>query len=222
MEKLHLNMDMFNEHLKAIMQNLMLSNDSTDITLVCEDKTKFKAHKFVLNACSPVFQSIIIDLPQNNPVIYLRGVLAQEMKSILQFMYLGQVTINQDKMNDFFNVAKSLEIKKISKDIECDIASSANDQECNTMIAENEIEKIVNSCDFAEDKKHMETKLTSRTKSKDNQYLCSECDKPFTSPSGLRRHIKSVHEGQKFSCEACGFKAYQKWHLSTHIQDFHE
>ena len=75
-----------------MMQHLMQSDESIDVTLVCEDKTKFKAHKFVLNACSPVFQSIINDLPQKDPVIYLRGVLAQEMKSILQFMYLGQAT----------------------------------------------------------------------------------------------------------------------------------
>ena len=68
----------------------MQSNESTDVTLVCEDKSKFKAHKFVLNACSPVFQSINNDLPQKDPVIYLRGVLAPEMKSILQFMFLDK------------------------------------------------------------------------------------------------------------------------------------
>ena len=55
MEKLNLNWHTFNDHLKDMMQNLMLSNESTDVILVCEDKTKFKAHKFVLNACSSVF-----------------------------------------------------------------------------------------------------------------------------------------------------------------------
>ena len=72
-----------------------------------EDKTKFKAHKFVLNACSPVFQSIISDLPQKDPIIYLHGIHSQEIKSILQFMYLGQATFFHDRMNDFLNVAKS-------------------------------------------------------------------------------------------------------------------
>ena len=93
MEQFNLNWHTYNDHLKEMMQNLLLCSESTDVTLVCEDKTKFKAHKFVLNACSPVFHSIINDMPQSYPVIYLKGVFAQEMKSILQFMYLGQATI---------------------------------------------------------------------------------------------------------------------------------
>merc|ERR1712126_529446 len=120
----------YSDHLKDMMQNLMHSNQSTDVTLVCEDKTRFKAHKFVLNACSPVFQSILNDLPQNEgSVIYLRGVLAPEIKSILQFMYLGQATFYQDRMNEFLNVAKRLEIKEISKDVDIDGAQSSQDQE---------------------------------------------------------------------------------------------
>merc|ERR1712243_203718 len=129
MEQLNLNWHTFNDHLKEMMQNLMQSTESTDVTLVCEDKTKFKAHKFVLNACSSVFQSIINDLPQKDPVIYLRGVLATEMKSILQFMYLGQATFYQDRMNDFLTVSRSLEIREINKDVDHDVLDSPNDQE---------------------------------------------------------------------------------------------
>merc|ERR1712243_516066 len=118
-EQFNLNWHTYSDHLKEMMQNLMQSNESTDVTLLCEDKTRFKAHKFVLKACSPVFQSIIDDMPQNEgSVVYLRGVLAPEMKSILQFMYLGQATLYQDRMNEFLNVAKSLEIKEIGKDVE--------------------------------------------------------------------------------------------------------
>ena len=42
------------------------------------------------------------------------------MRSILQFMYLGQTTLYQDRMNMFLHAAKNLEIKEIGKDIECD------------------------------------------------------------------------------------------------------
>merc|ERR1712189_125059 len=129
MEQFNLNWHSYNDHLKEMMQNLLLSTESTDITLICEDKTKFKAHKFVLNACSPLFQTIINDLPQKDPVIYLKGVLAEEMKSILQFMYLGKATFYQNRMNQFLNVARSLKIKEISKGVDQEIPHSPNNQE---------------------------------------------------------------------------------------------
>ena len=37
-----------------------------------------------------------------------------EMQSILEFMYLGVATFYQEWMNEFINVANSLEIKEIS------------------------------------------------------------------------------------------------------------
>jgi len=197
-----------------MMQNLMQSNESTDITLVCEDKIKFKAHKFILNACSPVFQSIINDLPQKDPVIYLRGVLAPEMKSILQFIYLGQATFYQDRMNDFLNVARSLEIKEISKDVESDIPDLSQDQEYD----ENMKHNFENSNPVIENSHEVETIVNSSN----GQYPCRRCNKHFTQTGSLLRHIKTVHEGIKFSCDSCDQTFTQKGTLNTHIKTVHE
>merc|ERR1711884_758069 len=38
----------------------------------------------------------------------------------------------------------------------------------------------------------------------------------------LQTHIKSVHEGQKFQCPQCEYKATRKGHLQTHIKSVHE
>merc|ERR1712126_757327 len=103
-----------------MLHEMMKSNELTDVTLVCDDKKQFKAHKNVLSACSSVFKSIINDLPQNNSVIYLRGIQHQEVETILEFMYLGVATFYQERTNEFLNVAKNLEIKEISKDVEFD------------------------------------------------------------------------------------------------------
>jgi len=89
LEQFNLNWQTYSDHLHDMMKTLMNSKSSADVTLVCNDKTKLKAHKFVLSAGSPVFKSIIEDFPQKETsFIYLRGVQSQEMNSILQFMYL--------------------------------------------------------------------------------------------------------------------------------------
>ena len=115
-EKYNLNWQTYSDHLREMLHEMMKSNELTDVTLVCDDNTQFKAHKIVLSACSLVFKSIINNLSQSCSVIYLRGIQHQEMESILEFMYLGVATFYQERMNEFLDAAKNLEIKEISND----------------------------------------------------------------------------------------------------------
>ena len=228
MKHFNLNWHTYDDHLKEMMQNLLDSNESTDVTLVCEDRTKFKAHKFVLNACSPVFQSIINDLPQRDSVIYLRGVLAPEMKPILQFMYLGQATLDQDRMIDFLNVAKSLEIKEISKDVEVDQddPDSLNDKKYDETFEPN-IGNLHEE-DISDIPRNLEGEIEHKSiivKSQGNevgQLSCDRCDKHYTNKVSLYQHKQSIHEGVKFPCNKCAFTASKKSHLLRHIQVIHE
>ena len=100
-EKYNLNWHTYTDHLREMLHEMMKSNELTDVTLVCDDKRQFKAHKIVLSACSSVFKSIMNDLPNNSSVIYLKGIQHQEMESILEFMYLGVATLNQERMSDW-------------------------------------------------------------------------------------------------------------------------
>ena len=81
-DRYNLNWHTYLDHLREMLHEMMKSNELTDVTLVCDDKRRFKAPKIVLSACSLVFKSIINDLPYSS-VIYLRGIQHQEMESIL-------------------------------------------------------------------------------------------------------------------------------------------
>ena len=107
-EKYNLNWHTYSDHLRDMLHDMMKSDELTDVTLVCDDKTTFKAHKVVLSACSSVFKSIISHIPQNNSVIYLRGIQHQEMESILEFMYLGVTNLDQQRKNYFLDVADTI------------------------------------------------------------------------------------------------------------------
>ena len=103
------------DNFRNMLHEMMKSKDLTDVTLVCEDRKHFKVHKVVLSACSSVFKSIVNDIPQNCSVIYLSGIQHQEMKSILDFIYLGEAIVCKENMDDFVTVAKSLDIKEFVK-----------------------------------------------------------------------------------------------------------
>merc|ERR1712016_417366 len=117
-EKYTLNWQTFSEHLNLMFKDLYQEGIYTDVTLVSDDQTQFKAHKIVLSACSLVFKKIIDSNPSQHPLIYLRGVQSYEVESILQFMYLGEGRFYHERMGEFIKVAQDLEVKEISDGVE--------------------------------------------------------------------------------------------------------
>ena len=81
-EKCNLNWDTFREHFQLMFKELFFEEEKySDVTLVCDDQTQFKAHKIVLSACSLVLKKIIDNNPCQHPLIYLRGIQSYEMES---------------------------------------------------------------------------------------------------------------------------------------------
>merc|ERR1719347_1429847 len=138
-EKYTLNWDTFSEHLKLMFKDLYQEGRYSDVTLVSDDQTQFKAHKIVLSACSPFFKNIIESNPSQHPLIYLRGIQSYEMESILQFMYLGEGKFFLDRMREFIKVAQDLEVKDISDGVE--LPSEEAEETVEENIPEEDIEE---------------------------------------------------------------------------------
>ena len=223
-EQFNLNWHTYSDHLKEMMQNLLQSTDNADVTLVCQDKTKFKAHKFVLRSCSTIFQSIIMDMDmaqKGDSVIYLRGVRGQEMKFILQFMYYGQATLYQDRMSEFLNVAKSLEVKEISKDVECHESNSSKKYENDEYKESNSANSYEKQSDIVDEVEQTVTEIINN-KTENGQFSCSKCGRQYSSYQNLYTHIKSAHEGKRYPCNRCDKSYPQKIHLQRHVKSTHE
>ena len=112
-EKFTLTWHSYADHFQGVLSNLFDTGDSSDVTLVCDDQVKFKAHKFILKSCSPVFESILNETNDSKTVVYLRGINQLELKPILNFIYTGQASFYQERMKNFLEVGKDLQIKDI-------------------------------------------------------------------------------------------------------------
>ena len=208
-EKYNLSWQSFSEHLFEMLHHMMISNEFTDVTLVTEDKQHFKAHKVVLSASSQVFKSIVNDLV--NPLIYLRGVQSTEVESILQFIYLGEATLYQDRINEFFNVAKSLEMNEIKQ-----LDPINNLFEDPEYISEHGEEGFDSKTE--QENRPLETNHNAITM----KGYCDKYDKQFSNQFSLDRHLKSGHEGVKYPCNQCNYKATLKDSLQKHIKAIHD
>ena len=100
-------------NLSTILSDIFKENSYSDVTLVSDDKIEFLAHKYVLVASSPVFENILLSNSHPHSLIYLRGVKHQELESILQFIYLGEASFYNNKINRFIQAAKDLQIKQL-------------------------------------------------------------------------------------------------------------
>ena len=58
-EKYTLHWHSYSDHLKEALNEMMLSSDFADVTLVTDDKQQIRAHRNILSAASPVFKNIL-------------------------------------------------------------------------------------------------------------------------------------------------------------------
>ena len=106
----------YSDHVTSMLQDIIASNEFTDVTLVCTDKVKIQAHKIILSAGSQFFNNILKDAGELKPIIYLKGIHSSEMKNLLEFIYTGETSFAQHLTNSFLSAANELEIKAFSND----------------------------------------------------------------------------------------------------------
>ena len=82
----------------------------SDITLICEQNRQLKAHKIILGACSSFFRNILGSLPPHPTHLYVEGVSYQHLRDAINLMYLGEVKVEKENLDDFMRVCKKLEI----------------------------------------------------------------------------------------------------------------
>ena len=100
-------------NLLSVFEDLLHHEAFVDVTLAC-DGLQLKAHKMVLSACSPYFQSMLYGTPDRHPIVFLRDVRYHEMKALLEFMYRGEVSVDQDNLSSLLKVAEGLKIKGLA------------------------------------------------------------------------------------------------------------
>ena len=220
-EKYSLKWHTYSDHLKNMMKELMMNEDFSDVTLVTEDKKHIKANINILSACSPVFKDILSKEKNSNQIMYLRGIQFSEMESIMQFIYLGEATFYEERMDEFIAVAKSLEIKGL-----CNADTETNDEPEDEPLqpqpileTSNKEEQNVTSDQIV--KKSLQEKRRTVV-GINNRFDCAECHKTYSSNANLYNHRKSAHEGVKYACDQCEYQATKQSHLNTHIQSKHE
>merc|ERR1719234_1209714 len=110
-EKLCLQWNDFKENTVSALGRLREDNDFADVTLACEDGHQMEAHKVILAASSPFFQSLLKRNSHPHPLIYMRGVKSENLLAIVDFLYCGEANVYQENLDSFLAIAEELQLK---------------------------------------------------------------------------------------------------------------
>ena len=158
-------------------------------------------------------KNLLLNNPHSDPLIYLRGVNHEELHSLLQFIYLGEVELSKDRINYLLDIAKDLKLKQVTESFKKEIlinkeyepTNNVDDAQYESNSKSSTADEIL--CDKLSDKL---------------LYSCKECKSGFKSRSGLFSHNRSKHEGIAYFCNQCEYKATHQYLLTAHKRNKHE
>ena len=110
-EKLYLKWDDFSENLCSTFSEIQDDQNLVDVTLVCDDGKQIEAHKLVLIAGSLFFKNLLRTKINTATIIYMRGLKSQELLYLINFLYKGEVKIQQEYLSSFLVLAEELQVK---------------------------------------------------------------------------------------------------------------
>ena len=226
-----LSWESFPEHLKEMLQDMWNSPDFTDVTIVCDDQKELRSHKVVLSACSPILREKILSSPNQGFInLSAEGIQHEEMESILEFMYLGQTTLKNDRVNQMLIGAQKLKIKeftKIAQNIEEILGISAETNTFPTQSQKNDDIKTMDiECilgDSATTKVESNPINTLPIKSQYLDDLKKIKREKATSSKNINQEEKQYpkHLLAKFPCNECTYQTTEKSILNDHKRSKH-
>merc|ERR1712129_153435 len=212
----------FNSCTSKTFKDLYTDNDFTDVTLATEDGRQLKAHKVILSSCSSFFKKILLNNPHQHILLFLKGVRYSQLKSVLQFIYLGQAEVEQENLQQFMDSAKDLEIQGLV-DIPFSTETKKDPPKEEVFSRNAIVQEGYEPSETIEDVKYLnqtdnqyeEFTNYERLHNKFNgeSFQCPQCNHQATRSDSLRRHIDSIHEGKKYPCDQCNYKASQETNL---------
>ena len=98
--------------------SLLRNKDAfSDVTLVSSDKRQVSAHKVVLSSCSEYFKTILQNNNKSKDIMLcLENISHDEINNMLDYVYNGEVNIEQDHLDRFLTIAERFQLEGLISD----------------------------------------------------------------------------------------------------------
>ncbi|XP_034934179.1 protein abrupt-like isoform X2 [Chelonus insularis] len=100
-------------NMHSAFPKLLSSEQFVDVTLAC-DGGSIKCHKVVLSACSDYLERLLLEIPCTHPIIFLRDMRMWELQALVEFMYRGEVYVEEQQLAKLMQAAEALQVRGLS------------------------------------------------------------------------------------------------------------
>lgn len=100
----------YSNNILQVFSDHLVQECLVDVTLFCEGRL-VKAHKIMLSACSLYFREIFDVYTDRQPLVILNGVRFDVLKQLIEFMYRGEVKVQDADVADLLQLAETLQVK---------------------------------------------------------------------------------------------------------------
>ncbi|XP_059611604.1 sex determination protein fruitless isoform X1 [Phlebotomus argentipes] len=180
-------------NLTGVLTSLLQREALCDVTLACDGGEIVKAHQTILSACSPYFESIFLQNSHPHPIIYLKDVRYSEMRSLLDFMYKGEVNVGQRSLPTFLKTAESLQVRGLTDNNNINYRPESDrdrDSETNASGAMKHYDKTERDRDRDRERLERDREENSESKDRDRE---TPVDQLSSSSSTKRRRKNSLN-----------------------------
>lgn len=231
MKNVELGWNSFNNENISMLKNLFETNMFSDVTLVTGDKVVINAHRFILSSRSETFDNLLMRQDFDNNLT-VECITSDVMMLVLEFMYTGQINMEQEKFSKFIEAAHYLKLKTEIRNlndtqkeepifVKTEILEETVFDNIETDAEKLEREQISLEYDIGlpSTKEEVETPLITCDAEIKPSHVCKKCKREFKSDSKFKIHTKlciSFGSLRPFKCNDCGSAFKQKYHLNLH------
>lgn len=87
-----------------------------DVTLATSDRQIIRAHRVLLSAGSGYLERVLATNPSDHPTVVLSNIRYKELKLLVDFMYSGEISVDQQQFPLLLEAAKNLRIRGLYED----------------------------------------------------------------------------------------------------------
>ena len=217
-ESYNLNYNNYSENICLSFKAVREYEHFTDVILACDDG-EINAHKLVLFTGSELFQKMLPRFKHPNPLIYLRGLKLKDLQSLLNFVYFGEISLQEKDLKGVLNAAKDLKIKGFTEMFATDGKFSSGDT--SSPDVSDKLDDLLNTIsEGTEGDNECSPQITDTDTDTEEAQIS---DKINEDEAVLELMVKDILEDGRvsWSCTKCSFSSRDKSRTKRHVRGIH-